>query len=231
MKHLLYIIITLAAWFPVSAMGQSGSVMGQLVAAYEKGDYQAVLQTAEAALKDTSTLSASDLIYVRTYMAFSLVAQEKEPEALAQFKILLQTKPKMELNPEFVSPKIIQVFKKAQSEIVQQDATERAPSRILLNNEKPSKPSALWRSALWPGWGQSHRGDRTKGKVLRWGSLAVAAGLGVAYLGTSISHRNYDDARNQDDAAFRYRNYNRWYRARIATPQFRGQRGAVPVVV
>jgi hypothetical protein len=213
-KGFIRITLLLLASVPAILSAQESNYLGRVVAAYERGYYQEVVVNVQEALVDTSAFNPSDLLYLRTYLAFSLVALNQDDAAVAVFKQMLLVKPKMDLNPEFVSPKIINVFKRAQLEMAQTSGQAGWQQGMLFEKGRPGKTSCLWRSSLWPGWGQTYRGEMKKGKFLKWSSLGIAGALGGLWLGTYLSHQSYLDATEPSVIEARYNNYNRWYRTR-----------------
>ncbi|MDO9391466.1 MAG: hypothetical protein Q7U71_06810, partial [bacterium] len=117
----IFFISLLLTWTAGSqpSYAQSVNYLGTVVASYERGYYNEVVANAQKALADTAVYTPSDMVYLRTYLAFSLVALGDDDQAAVVFKAILVSKPKLELNPEFVSPKIISVFKRAQLETAQ----------------------------------------------------------------------------------------------------------------
>lgn len=215
MKKIIF-ILSLVLWAAGSlpAQAQSGNYLGPVVAAYERGYYDEVVRNAQAALADTTAYTPSDLVYLRTYLAFSLVALGNDNQAVIVFKAILVSKPKLELNPEFVSPKIISVFKRAQLETAQSQGQTGVPAGMIFDKGKPQKLPCLWRTALWPGWGQSYRGEVKKGKILKRSALGIATGLGAVFLGTYLSHQSYLNATDPDAIESKYGTYNSWYKTR-----------------
>lgn len=213
-KKIYITIATAVALLPAFAWAQSENPMNAVIKSYERGYFQEVIAIAGKALEDTSRLSQDDIIYFRTYLAFSLVAMGDEDNAKGYFKQLLVAKPKLEMNPEFVSPKIIEVFKRAQIEYFRTSGTLEERSRLLFEKGRPGRLQGVWRSSLWPGWGQSARGDYRKGKILKWGAVGVSAGVGVAALGTYIYHQRYLDSTNPEQIEAKYITYNNWYKTR-----------------
>jgi hypothetical protein len=192
---------------------QQRNAIHDLLSDYDRGDYQRVEALAESLTIDTTGLSRDDLATLRTYRAFALVALGRDDEAVTQFTLLLRQRPATDLNPEFVSPKIIAVFKSAQTEYKRTIAVTSPAQPILLTANPPGKPGALLRTLLWPGWGQSYRGQVKRGRMFKIASLAAVAGLGIAELGTYLSHRDYLAARDANRISATYTAYNRWYRA------------------
>ncbi len=215
-KHILFagVLIWLAS---VAALGQQETPMNTVIRSYEQGYFQEVIGIAEKALGDTAGFAQDEIIYFRTYLAFSLVAMGQEDGAIERFKQILTVKPKLELNPEFVSPKIIEVFKRAQAEFFRAASNGDQRPTLLFEKGRPGKFQGIWRSSLWPGWGQSARGETRKGRILKWGAAGVAAGVGLAVLGTYVSHQRYLDATDPGDIEAKYKTYNSWYRTRNFT--------------
>ena len=210
------IIFSLWVWtgWPTAVSAQSNNYLGAAVTAYERGFYEEVVKTCQAALDDTMAFTPSDLVYLRTYLAFSLVALGNDDQAVTVFNAILVSKPKLELNPEFVSPKIISVFKRAQLEASQSQGQSGVQSGLIFDNGKPQKLPCLWRSGLWPGWGQYYRGEIKKGKILKRSALGITAGLGAVFLGTYLSHQSYLNATDPDAIGPKYDTYNAWYKTR-----------------
>ncbi len=218
MKHTASKII-LALWgclLVVPALGaeEGPGILGQVAGDYDRGRYQEAAQAAALALADTSGLDRETITYLRTYRAFSLVALGQEGEAEAEFLRLLAANPKLELNPEFVSPKIIEVFRRARAK---SGLRERSRERPIYQQLRPPKAQALWRSLLWPGWGQRYRGSRTKASVLQGGSIAALGAWGMIHWQTTRYRQEYLESTDPEEIASRYGAYNRWYRMRNFT--------------
>ena len=214
MKTIIFISFLLIWAGSAPAYAQSENYLGAVVTSYERGYYDEVVRNAQKALADTAPYTPSDLVYLRTYLAFSLVALGNDDQAVTAFKTILVSKPKLELNPEFVSPKIIGVFKRAQLEAAQSQGQTGMQAGMIFDKGKPQKLPCLWRTALWPGWGQSYRGEIKKGKILKRSALGIAAGLGTVFLGTYLSHQSYLNATDPDAIGPKYDTYNAWYKTR-----------------
>ena len=199
------------------AAAQQRNAIHDLLNDYDRGDYPRVAALAESLTVDTVGVGRDDLATLRTYWAFALVALGRDDDAVRQFTLLLRQRPATDLNPEFVSPKIIAVFKSAQTAF-NRSAAAAGPGRpVLLNADQPGKPGAMLRTLLWPGWGQSYRGQVKRGRMFKIASLAAVAGLGIAELGTYFAHRDYLDTRDAGRISTTYTTYNRWYRVRNLT--------------
>jgi len=214
MNRQAWLVATLIALLPIPSLAQRENPMNAVIKSYEQGYYQEVISIAGKALEDTIGLSPEDIIYYRTYLAFSLVAMGEDESAKVYFKQMLAARPKLELNPEFVSPKIIEVFKRAQIEYLKASATAGQTTNFMFEKGRPNKFQGAWRSSLWPGWGQSVRGDPKKGRVLKLGAVGITAGTAAVMLGTYITHQRYLDAVDPGDIEDKYNSYNRWYKVR-----------------
>jgi len=192
---------------------QKADPLAEVVDLYDQGNYQAAADSSRSYLSQNQGLDREDRVQMLIYLSFSLVALGREAEAEASFGELLALDPALDLNPEFVSPKIIDVFRRAKARA----GSARPPNpqpRPLVSRPGPSKPQALWRSLLWPGWGQRYQGNRLKGFVLQTASLGTAAGWAVLELGTRQAHGSYLRSTDPEEIQREYRTYNKWYRAR-----------------
>ncbi len=198
----------------LAAPARAHPLLDGLVTAYEAGQYRRVAALADSSAADTASLSRDERAYLYTYWAFSLVALSREAEAEDKFKLLLALKPETDLNPEFVSPKIIAVFRNARAGQQRAAAPPGRSGSPLVGEGRPAKPGALIRSLAWPGWGQSYRGQARKGRIFKVASLAAVAGLVAAQAGTSYAHNRYLEAGDPGRIEGTYTTYNRWYRAR-----------------
>lgn len=214
-----FLIIIAALAMPMVLQGAlladpEGDPLKAVATDYDQGRYLQAAEKAAAALDDSAAEDQETRSYLLTYRAFSLVALGRETEAEAEFIRLLAIQPKLELNPEFVSPKIIEVFKRAKSRTRNQAQTTLQEPQPLFAKPKPSKAQALWRSMLWPGWGQRHRGSRLKASVLQSASLGALGAWGALELGTSRARSEYLDSSEPGQIQSAYDSYNGWYRAR-----------------
>ena len=108
-------------------------------------------------------------------------------------------------------------------------APTRAPTIRYVRVEDP-RPGAALRSLAVPGWGQMHKGDRTRGAALgaAWG-VGLAGTLG-AHLARRDARSAYLEAATPEAAADLYPAYNRWQKTRAAFAIGTGVVWAVAVV-
>jgi hypothetical protein len=76
------------------------------------------------------------------------------------------------------------------------------------------RPGAAVRSAMLPGWGQRHKGERTRGWILTSAWAAAAAGAVGTHIGREDAKGRYEQARDPAEIEARYATYNTWHRTR-----------------
>ena len=90
------------------------SPLDQAIELYWNGEYEQTLTAlSDAKLTDLPTSDASE---ARKYRAFSLIALGRNEEARQEFRALLATDPGHQLDPNLVSPKVLEQFRNARSE-------------------------------------------------------------------------------------------------------------------
>lgn len=185
--------------------------INDVVIAYETGEYgNAVKMGEEIINKIGMDLSDTERINVRTYIAFSYVALGESGKARENFEYILTINPDYELNAEFVSPKIIEVFRDAQERInvyVTENPQYYYNQGIGYRNAF-SKSNLIMKSALIPGWGQMDRGENIKAFTVGTFFFVSAVAVGSSYFMMNNAHDNYINADNPDEAASLYNTYN-----------------------
>lgn len=181
-------------------------------------DYATAEARAREALTHYDALTPDQLVEVHTTLGVLLAARAADVEARQQFAAALSLDPARTLDPVLVSPKTVELFEAVRAEMALGAASPAAPPGagptvryIVLADPRPG---AALRSAVLPGWGQIHRGDRRRG----W---AFAAGVGLAASGALAAHVAYAQARQDYGAAATpsdidaaYDRANRLYRLR-----------------
>jgi len=131
-------------------------------------------------------------------------------EAKNQFITILKKKDRFSLNPEFVSPKIINVFNEAEK-------TLKKPMKnkiIKIKSAPESTFRCLLKSSVFPGWGQLARGDKKKGTVLIGAFSVSFAALALSHLACTSAKDSYMKATTQQDIDYQYSRYNFAYKTR-----------------
>lgn len=136
-------------------------------------------------------------------------------EAKSEFIKILKKNKNFCLNPEFVSPKIIDVFEKAEKSF----ETGNSNNVIKIRKTPPSNTQCLVKSTLFPGWGQISRGESKKGKLLM-GTFSVSlAALALSHFAYLSAENSYLSAVTKSDIEYQYSRYNFAYKARYITAE------------
>lgn len=85
------------------------------IESYFKGKYDEAVTEINSAL-EKGLKEKEDKLKAHRFLAYTYVAKEEKDEAKREFKKALEIDPKMELDPVYVSPKIIEVFKEVKGE-------------------------------------------------------------------------------------------------------------------
>ncbi len=144
------------------------------------------------------------------YVAFCLVAEGDQNSARSHFILALRADSTLTLDPVMTSPKILTVFREAQTALA---AGQRAASTPPVERPPAYGRPVTWRAIVFPGWEQVHQGRSTNGYVL----LTLGAGAVLATIASDVGRRSarsdYLAARTAALATQRYDRYNTWQKA------------------
>ena len=214
-RRALRVMVVLASLLAVhcSVQAQEGaeadSLLATVQALYDNGSFVSAELEARRLL-DQEGLSDSARILAEQYIAFSLIAQGKNPAAVEFFVSILRVDSTYNLDPLLTSPKIMAVYEEGKRRFAQERAASLPP--VLTPVESPPiGPS--FRLLLFPGWDQVHQGRSTKGTVLlSAGALSLGSFVTFDVLRRS-AREDYLSAATPDEAAARYDDYDRYYKA------------------
>ena len=182
----------------------------RIVIAYENFDYEQTDKLLSVALQNISNFSTAEQVKVFQYMAFRQFQKNLPQQAESYFRQILEIDPGFAPDPVTTSPKILLLFQK-----VKIDYLEGLQLRLGDLESSLFKEERAWRSLVFPGWEQFHRGYKKKGTM--WATLATASlvGLGQAIVETR-SRR--DDYRSERDPALipqKFDAYNRMFKTQF----------------
>ncbi|RMF56424.1 MAG: hypothetical protein D6748_13560 [Calditrichaeota bacterium] len=212
---ILAIILLHCLWSSGAVLSQQMEPeVQQVKQLYDSLEFEKAISIGQEVLKSRKQISLDGLVIVHRYMALSFYNVGEQDSARSHFLSLLSLNPDEELDPVFISPKIIEFFNKIKEEYLAQQATPTGKpfTRYVLVDDP--RPGAGWRSALIPGWGQFYKHQPRKGILIGgafWSSLLFT---GFAALKEKQTHQDYRDAVSPKDIDARYNTYNRWYRTR-----------------
>ncbi len=187
---------------------------------YYRGSYEEVLTKVEEFIKGDTTLDEVIVIELCKYAAFSYVALGKISDAREEFRSILRKDSTVALDPELVSPKIIEVFDDVKNELKSIRQPDTMMSLSIINSDlmpgSLSLRTAVLRSFAFPGVGQAYLGEKTKGWLYIAGEGLSLGGLILTQVFMVKAHEYYLEARDSVDFDARYKIYNNWYHARNA---------------
>ena len=186
---------------------------------YNQGQYQKVIEVSDSALRTSQNLPDSVLVKLYTYQAFSYVALDKKEQAINTFHYLLIINPQLDLDPKFVSPKIIEVFEESRrlkGDTIKLKQSEYVPIEdIIKNQSNQTIRNRRMRSLLYPGLGQLYQNKKVKGYLFLTGETISLVGLVTSYFLTKSAHQKYLNNRDVNQMDKLYNNYTLWYKVRV----------------
>ncbi len=217
-RRLLLFFVSIALLFAPRAFSQTTIVTDTTLAGieslYDNGSYISAELQARRMLEQRS-LSDSVRIQLEKYVAFSLVAQGQNEEAVDHFRNALAVDSGFTLDPVLTSPKILVVFESARNQF----EAERAKETAAVPVNSPSvvsdhpRPGPTFRAILFPGWEQSFEGESVKGHLLLGAGAATALSTIAFYFLQRNARSNYLSASTPDLASSRYKTYNSLHKA------------------
>ena len=216
MRRLLAALVLLAALaLPVAAQTPDAADLLRAVReATARLDYEAAEARAREALARPEGYAPDDLVALHAALGVVLHARGATAEAREQFAAALSLDPGLTLDPVLVSPLTLALLEEVRAQPAAATGTAEPAIRYVVLTDR--RAGAAWRSALAPGWGQLHKGDRRRGLA-----FAAAAGTGMAatlaaqaryaaarrrYLDPALTSAEVDSAYVPYDRAFRWRN-------------------------
>ena len=221
-RSLPFLILDLALLILVSstAFSQTRSELDSTLASvkslFDTGSYISCELQGRRALEEKG-VSDSLRVEFEKYIAFSLVAQGRNDDAVVHFENALKMDSIMMLDTVLTSPKILAVFAKAKDQYLSDKAKNESTERHLglsehdfaLGEHAGGGPS--FRAVLFPGWDQVYQGKTTKGYILLGaGTVAAVSAIASGLLRTN-ARSDYLAATTPDLASSRYKTYNLYY--------------------
>jgi tetratricopeptide (TPR) repeat protein len=176
--------------------------------AYEEGDIDRAEFLALKALQRTEELTIQELLEVHKLLAFCYVALDDRQSAIDEFLEVLELNPKLNLDPRYVSPKIITVF-----DVAQQQYRDRPKDKELQPTPESISLQASMYSLVVPGWGQIKKGQPTRGYAFMTAQLVtLGSWIGLAILTNSLGedYRSETNLARINDRYHDYKTALRW---------------------
>jgi len=180
---------------------------------YNAGSYLSAEVEARRLL-EYANLSDTAYAEIHKYIAFSLIAQGKQDLAKERFAMLLSICPTYSLDPVLTSPKILAIFSEARQAFLSTKKTAQEPIAASLMS---SKPAVSYRTILFPGWEQLYTGRKTPGTILLCAGIATLGSAFTFEVLRSSARQDYLAEKDQRVIDSRYKTYDRYYKAEIAS--------------
>lgn len=142
--------------------------MDQVVILYEQGNFKDAELLALRTLQSPEKLPPVDRAILYKTLGFTYVALGEKEKAKKQFLSWIELDSLAELDPLYVSPKIIAIFGEAKAEFRQHQTQPVTPNY----GQIELQIAAVKRSLLFPGLGQLYRGQQYKGFSLLFSEIA-----------------------------------------------------------
>ncbi len=190
-----------------SSAVKPADLLKQLARAYEQFDYARSAELLNIAFRSLDNFPPADKIEIYRYAAFIAFQQGNSTLASNHFWNLLEIDPTYSLDPVETPPKLLTLFQKTKIEYL-----EDLNRRIRVLQERAVHKPVPWRSFLFPGWEQWHRGYRTRGALLGAAGVISLGGFIYSVVQTGQKKSAYESATDPARAAELYQQYNRFYR-------------------
>jgi hypothetical protein len=215
MKRIL-ILISIFAFSVYSSylFAQDPTIVTQIKQEYEQGDIDNAEYLSLRALKNPAQLSSEELLEVHKYLALCYIAHNERAEAVTEFVEVLKINPNFRFKRQLTSPKIMSIFEESLREFrTFQESQRQLPK---------DKASLIWidsakRSLIFPGLGQLHKGQKTKGYALISAEILSLTSLVVFQISYDEAHDDYLGETNPALIQSRYDDYNMYYKLRNAS--------------
>jgi hypothetical protein len=191
------------------AQANSFEAANEIRWAIQRAEYQMAADLADSAIANFADFSPAQLAEIHALAA--LIASERgEPAAIdAHFLSALQLNASHQLDPIFFSPEMQNRFEQLRAKIPKMETPVRIEPRYIILPDP--RIQAVWRSSLFPGWGQRYKGQKIKGGIFSIGAAALAGATITAHLLREHAEQNYLNATEENEIIARYDAFNRYH--------------------
>lgn len=192
------------------------SLYEQMIQAFHQLDYDTAKKIGNQVTTDFKIYTPTELLETHKILGVIAYLDGNLSEANSQFEQALSIDWKTQLDSIYVSPKIIEFFKKIKLDYDSGQKTNGIEKSIHYRYlvQPDPRPTAVLRSMLVPGWGQLYKNDRKKGYVLVSSAATITLAMVIFHF---VQKEAYDEYRNATDLNIieqKYDNYNRLYKCR-----------------
>lgn len=206
-------LLLFSAMMPFPVAGTNDSPGRQVKERYDRVEFREAIALGNRLLAE-NRLSPGDLALVHQYLGFAHFNLGNIDSARVHFLSLLSLQPDIRFDPAETSPKIINFFNQLRAENLAAPPKETAAvfTRYVLVPDL--RAGAAWRSAILPGWGQLHKGQKIRALLLGGVFWVGLAGTAAALQQESDTRNRYVNATDPAEITRRYDSYNRWFKTR-----------------
>jgi len=208
-KYFPIIFLLLLFHQSIAQQNTSQSLVQNIISSYNNFNYIETDHFLDIALNEIEKFSPPDQIQIYQYAAFRKFQQGEPFQARELFWKLLDIDPTHSLDPVTTSPKILALFQKTKIEYL--GNMEERLQKIQKDFMYEPLP---WRSLVFPGWEQLHRGYGLKGTLWVVAGSGCLIGLVQSIIRTEQKNDEYRNATVPDVVSQKYDEYNRLYRSR-----------------
>ncbi len=180
---------------------------------YESLKFEEAIKYGRKLLRSDIPFTKEQLLLIHQFTAYSFFNLAQPDSAKKHFVDMLAIDPHYQLDPVNTSPKIIRFFNAIKKEMKQNQLKYSiAYTKYVFIPDR--RPSAAWRSAVFPGWGQYFKGQ--KKKAIGFAAAFSAAGTFtlIAAIMEKDYHQKYLDSTQPRTIGKNYDRYNNWYKTR-----------------
>ena len=210
--HATYILML---GFMTNIMAQNKPAeLSQIKLLYEELRFEEATKIGQKLLSEGDFLSAHQLEFIHQYLAFSFYNIGEFDSARVHFLTLLTISPEKEFDPLSTSPKIINFFNQIKEtflEVNNKSNTLSYPRYIFIEDKRPG---AAWRSALFPGWGQFYKGQKSRTYLYGGGFITSTIIFSLAAINENNYEQKYLESIQSDDIRNNYDKFNSWSKVR-----------------
>lgn len=180
--------------------------------AYNRLDFNEAKRNATIVIENWKDFDPDDLLAMHKLLGIIYYSEGRILDSRNHFEHSISLDPATGLDSVMVSPKIIAFYNTIKSQIVAQNKSFviTNPRYIFL---KDQRVDALWRSALYPGWGQRFLGHTKRANVFMSLYGFGAASSIYFYISKEKFHDKYIAERDVVRIESRYNDYNNAHKA------------------
>lgn len=208
-----------------SIFGQNKTSLKELQFQFQSFNYSNVINLADNLLQNKSRFNEDDLIEIYLLKGISHYSLGQSDSVKSSFYEILNLNDNYKIDPNKVSPKIINEFEKLKAEYsrfisnnnslvtVKRD-TVHIVDTILVKPDKDIYSAAVVRSMVLPGWGHLYSGNKTKGWILTSASALTLGSMVYFIFDANDKRSQYLNEVDPSLVDEKYNAYNTSYKIR-----------------